>query len=374
MKKKILFVAHMDSHIANFHLPYLKWFQEQGYETHVASNSLERTREIEYCDVKHQIDFNRSPFSLKNLKAYRQFKKLVKTHNFELVHAHTPMGGLFARLAFRKTNTTVFYTAHGFHFLKGGSKLSWLIYYPVEKFLSKFTDEIITINDEDYNLALNKFSKRCKVTYVPGVGVDLNKYKEIDNETKLKVRKTLGLKVDDFVLVCVAEQTKGKNQGFLIKFMHEIILNYPNVKLLLVGYGKEEEHYKQMIKNLKLEDSVYQLGYREDIIELTNIADLIVSASLREGLPRALLEALAIPKPLLVSNVRGNRDVVIHGKNGFLYKPNDLESFTNYFITLYENKDLRQEFSEKSRELSSEFSLDVVLKQVTERYKEYLEK
>ena len=120
------------------------------------------------------------------------------------MHAHTPMGGLFARLAFRKTNTTVFYTAHGFHFLKGGSKLSWLIYYPVEKFLSKFTDEIITINDEDYNLALNKFSKRCKVTYVPGVGVDLNKYKEIDNETKLKVRRTLGLKVDDFVLVCVA--------------------------------------------------------------------------------------------------------------------------------------------------------------------------
>ena len=147
--------------------------------------------------------------------------------------------------------------------------------------------------------------------------------------------------------------------------MHEIILNYPNVKLLLVGYGKEEEHYKQMIKNLKLEENVFQLGYREDIIELTNIADLIVSASLREGLPRALLEALAIPKPLLVSNVRGNRDVVIHGKNGFLYKPNDLESFTNYFITLYENKDLRQEFSEKSRELSSEFSLDIVIKQVT---------
>src|SRR5690606_1949791 len=109
--------------------------------------------------------------------------------------------------------------------------------------------------------------------------------------------------------------------------------------------------------NLKLEENVFQLGYREDIIELTNIADLIVSASLREGLPRALLEALAIPKPLLVSNVRGNRDVVIHGKNGFLYKPNYLESFTNYFITLYENKDLRQELVKNQENYQVSFHL-----------------
>ena len=178
MKKKVLFVAHMDSHIANFHLPYLKWFQDHGYETHVASNSLEKTKEILYCDYKHQINFNRSPFSFSNLKVYKSFKKLIKQHDFELVHAHTPMGGLFARLGFRKTNVPVIYTAHGFHFVKGGSKLSWLIYYPIEKFLSRYTSEIITINEEDYEIASKKFSKRCKYSYVPGVGVDLSRYYE----------------------------------------------------------------------------------------------------------------------------------------------------------------------------------------------------
>ncbi|CCV65136.1 Glycosyl transferase, group 1 [Paracholeplasma brassicae] len=372
MKKKILFVAHMDSHIANFHLPYLEWFQRQGYETHVASNSLEKTRDIKYCDVKHQIDFKRSPFSRGNLKAYKQFKRLIKATQYELVHAHTPMGGIFVRMAFRKTRVPVFYTAHGFHFLKGGSKLSWLLYYPVERWLSRYTNEIITINDEDYQIAKKKFNKKCHVTYVPGVGVDLLQYQDISDTKKKEVRSSLGLKDDDFLLVYVAEQTVGKNQMFLIDMMYQLKGKYPNMKLLLIGYGKEATNHKEKIKAFDLEDTVLQLGFRYDIVELTSIADLIVSASLREGLPKALLEALSIGKPMLVTNIRGNKDIVINGFNGCLYEPNDASNFKSYLDLMYHNKELLEQFSTNSKQHAKKFDINRVLKQITLLYDEYL--
>ncbi len=370
--KKILFVAHMDSHIANFHIPYLKWFKDQGYETHVASNSLESTKQILYCDYKHQINFLRSPFSLKNIKVYKEFKKLIKENKFCLVHAHTPMGGLIARLALRNKNIPVIYTAHGFHFLKGGSKLSWLLFYPIEKYLSKYTNELITINHEDYTLAISKFSKNCQISYVPGVGINLNEYHKIEDNQKDEIRKSLNLSKDDFVILYVAELTEGKNQSFLINMIYELKLKYNNLKLLLVGYGKEKEKYIDLIKKLNLENEVKILGYRKDILELNNIADLVVSSSKREGLPRSLLESLSIGKPLLVSNIRGNNDTVIDGVNGFLFQLDNKEMFAKCFDILYNNKETRNNFSIESQKLVKKYDLNIVLGQVGDIYRKYL--
>lgn len=371
MMKKILFVAHMDSHIANFHLPYLKWFKEQSYETHVASNSKESTRDILYCDKKHQIDFSRSPFSLSNFKTYKAFKKLVKEEKFDLVHCHTPMGGLFTRLAFRKTKTPVFYTAHGFHFLKGGSKLSWLLYYPIEKWLSRYTNELLTINYEDFTIAKKKFSKKCNVSYVPGVGVDLASYYTLPKEEITRIRKEMGLE-DKFVLTYVAEQTKGKNQGFIIDFVSKAQIKYHDLRVLLIGYGEESENYAQLIKEKKLEKKIFQLGFRKDINELNNIADVVISTSLREGLPKALLEAIAIGKPILASDIRGNKELVLDGYNGFLYPKNDIEAFEYKLDKLYKDSALRERFSMNSKEHSLRYDISLVLDQVTGLYNKYL--
>lgn len=370
-KKKILFVAHMDSHIANFHLPYLKWFQENGYETHVASNSEEKSKEIMYVDVKHQINFKRSPFSLKNIKAYKEFKKLIKKEGFSLVHAHTPMGGLIARRAFRKTKVPVFYTAHGFHFLKGGSKLSYLLFYPIEKYLSKFTTELITINSEDYNLAKSKFGKRTNVSLINGVGVDLNEYKKSSEESLVKLKEELKIKETDFIITYVAEHTKGKNQKFLIEVFKEIIDRNNNVKLLLLGYGKELENNKTLIKELNLENNILVLGFRNDINDILNISNLVTSSSLREGLPKAILEALAASKPLLVSDVRGNRDLVSES-NGFIFNVNDKEDYINKFYKLYNNQELLIELGKNSHLKSKDYDIEIVLNKMVNLYKKYL--
>ena len=170
-----MFTATVDSHILHFHLPYLKLFKDQGYEVHVATNG---TEEIPYCDKKHTISFERSPYKINNLKAIKQLKQIIDKENYEIIHTHTPMGSVVTRLAAkgaRKKGTRVIYTAHGFHFYKGAPLINWLLFYPVEKYLSKYTDTLITINDEDYQLAKKKF-KKTNVEYVPGVGIDPNKF------------------------------------------------------------------------------------------------------------------------------------------------------------------------------------------------------
>ena len=221
--KKVLFTATVDSHILHFHIPYLKLFKENGYEVHVATNGDEK---IPYCDVKHKISFERNPIKLNNLKAIKQLKKVIDKEKFDIIHCHTPMGSVVTRLAAkkaRKNGTRVIYTAHGFHFYKGAPLLNWLLFYPIEKYLSKYTDDLITINKEDYELAKRKFHAR-NTYYIPGVGVDPNKFNiNLTSEEKHKLRESLGLKDDDFVIIYVAELIKRKNQTMAIEAIKDLV-------------------------------------------------------------------------------------------------------------------------------------------------------
>ncbi len=372
MEKKILFVAHMDSHIANFHLPYLKWFQEQGYEVHVASNSLEQSKDIQFCDKKFQVDFERSPFTLKNIKVYYQLKKILKENKYQLIHVHTPMGGIIGRLAAKSTKTKpVLYTAHGFHFYKGSPLKNWLIYYRIEKLFSKITDELIVINKEDYEVASKKFSKNTSISYVHGVGVDLKEYYSQDEKAIQENRKKLNLTTNDFVMTYIGELNDGKNQMFLIKMMKYLVLINNNLKLLLVGYGVNTDKYKKVIEEYNLNQNVLLLGFRKDVNDLINLSDLIVSSSTREGLPRNLLEALAVGKPMLVSDVRGNHDLVKNDYNGYVFKLNDEKDFTEKLMYLINNKDLLTKFGENSYKMVQEYSLNKVLEEMKNIYNKY---
>ena len=188
--KKALILASVASMIEQFNMGNIKVLQELKYEVHVATNFIdsgtitrERAEELKNklkdLNVKYyQIDFDRNVLSTKNIQAYKQVKQLIKENKYNIIHIHSPIGGVCGRLVAkkeRKNGTKVIYTAHGFHFFKGAPAKNWLIYYPVEKWLSKYTDCLITINEEDYNLAKKKF-KAKNVEYVPGIGVDENKF------------------------------------------------------------------------------------------------------------------------------------------------------------------------------------------------------
>ena len=312
MAKKVLFVATVDSHIELFHLPFLKMFKEKGWETSVATES---DKSIKYCDKKISIPIKRSPFKLiSNLKAIRKLRKTIIEKKYDIIHCHTPMGGVVARMAARsarKNGTRVIYTAHGFHFYKGAPLHFWLMFYPVEWYLAKFTDTLITINNEDYERAKKKFGKRCKdIQYVPGVGVDPKKFeKKLSAKEKTSLRKKLGLKDSDKILICIGRLDKNKNQGLLIRAMCELTKTDLSYHLLLVGPDEINGAYHRLASRLGLDGNVHFLGFRKDIPELLQISDIAVSASKREGLPVNLIEAAMLGLPIVATNCRGNRDV-----------------------------------------------------------------
>lgn len=356
--KKVLFTATVDSHILAFHLPFLKWFKEQGYEVHVATNGDE---EIPYCDKKIKISFERSPFKLNNIKAIFQLKKVLLKEKYDIIHTHTPMGSVVTRLAAkkaRKQGTRIIYTAHGFHFYKGAPLLNWCLFYPVEKYLSKYTDTLILINKEDYNLAKKKFKKCKDIEYVPGVGIDEKKFDvKMTKEDKHKLRKELGLKDTDFVMIYPAELNKNKNQIMLIDAMEQLINKYPDIHLLLPGKDSYNGYYQKIVKEKNLDKNIHFLGFRKDIPQLLNVSDLAVATSKREGLPVNIMEAMYVGLPIIATNCRGQRDLIKNGKNGYLIDINDVNKLVFNIKKIYNNRKIIEEAMANNKKEISKYLL-----------------
>ena len=319
--KKVLFVATVDIHIVGFHIPYLKMFHDDGYEVHVATNS---DKEVPFCDKKICLPIRRSPFKfIPNIKSIIALRKVINSEKYDIIHCHTPMGGVVARLAAKKARrgkTRVIYTAHGFHFYNGAPLHYWLLFYPIEWFLSKYTDTLITINDEDYNRAKSKFGKRCKdIAYVPGVGVDFEKFgRKINSYERICLRKELGLKNDDIVFTYPAELSKRKNQFWLIDAIAGALKENSKIHLLLPGKDSLAGKCQKLAVKLGVGGQIHFLGFRSDIDKILQITDVAISSSRQEGLPVNLIEAAASGLPIIATDCRGNRDICNVVENSIL--------------------------------------------------------
>lgn len=317
--KKMLMVASVPSMIGQFNMDNISVLQELGYKVYVACDFKDRSvwdeertskfkGELRKKGIRYyQIDFARSPFNIKkNIAAYKQMYSLVRKKRFDLVHCHTPVASAIARVVAHKLHVKTIYTAHGFHFYKGASWKNWMFFYPVEKFLSHWTDVLITINKEDYQRAKKNFCAK-KVVYVPGVGVDTDKFHSflIDADAK---RRELGVSNTDIMFLSVGELSNRKNHEVVIRAIKE--LNNPDIKYFICGKGELEGYLINLIKESGLESQVKLPGYRTDVSELCQAADLFVFPSRQEGLPVALMEAIACQTPVLCSNIRGNTDLV----------------------------------------------------------------
>lgn len=366
--KKALFVATVDIHIRVFHLPYLKLLKEMGYEVHVATNGDEI---FPNCDKKYQICVERNPFKLNNIKAIKQLKKIINEEKYDMIHCHTPMGSVVTRLAAKKARknykTRVIYTAHGFHFYKGAPIVNWMMYYPIEKILSKYTDDLITINKEDYNLAKSKF--KTKVHYIPGVGIDESKFDfEMTSKEKQELRKSLGLKKDDFVMIYPAELSFRKNQEWLVNTLKKIIEKNKKIHLLLPGKDGLNGKINNLINDLELTENVHLLGFRKDIPKLMRISNLSISTSKQEGLPVNIMEAMYTGLPIIATDCRGNSDLIDNGKSGFIIQQNDSKDLVNKINKIYNKEIDIKELSKNSKEKSKKYLLNYILEEVRTIY------
>ena len=346
----------------------IKKMLDEGHSVDIATNETDSKVDPYYikwgCQV-YQMSWTRSPFKVGNLQAIKQLKKILKEHHYDAVHCHTPIAAACTRLAcrkFRKKGLKVFYTAHGFHFFHGAPIKNWLVYYPIEKICAHWTDILITINQEDYKRAKRKLHAR-HVEYVPGVGIDIDKFShsQIDRDEK---RAELGIGKQDFLFLSVGELSIRKNHEAVIKALKEI--DIAEWKYLIAGEGSLKTHLKNLAESLGVGDQVFLLGQRNDIAELCACSDLFVFPSLQEGLPVALMEAIASKTPVLCSKIRGNVELVDESQT---FSATSIAEITNAIQSfLSQDDEKRKELIEKNYSNLSQYSIANVNDRMLELY------
>ncbi|MGU8831520.1 glycosyltransferase family 4 protein [Clostridium perfringens] len=370
--KKILFISNISDKITNFAIPSIEAGQKLGYEVHLAANYSNFSDNADNYNVKiNHIDIIRNPFSIGNIKALIQMCKLIKKEKYDVIHCNTPIGGILGRISGKICGVSkVIYTAHGFHFYKGAPLINNIIYKNIEKWLAKITDSIITITKEDYISAL-KFkmsNNNLNVFYVPGVGIDR---KNIINKTynRDELCRNLGINEEDFIIVSAGELNRNKNQKVII----EAIANIPdNIKIqyIICGVGPLEEELKSLAKEKGIYKNVHFLGFRNDIISIIKSSDLFVMSSYREGLSRAIMEAMTCGKPVIASKIRGNVDLI--NNNECLFESNDYIALANIIQEFFKDKSKCINIGMQFFEDAKQYDIKMIKKNMLEIYKEIL--
>ncbi|MCI5496994.1 MAG: glycosyltransferase family 4 protein [Firmicutes bacterium] len=367
--KKIAVVSSTMSMPVCFLVPHIKFMIDHGAAVDVFANQagydcspLER---LENCKL-YNVQFSRSPLSIKNISGYKLLKKYFKHTNYDLVYCQQPVGGVMGRMIAKKFKIPCIYTAHGFHFFQGNSKIKNLIFRTIEKHYSKYTDALVTINQEDYNAA-QKF-KAKKVYKINGIGVDLSKYKVNMALNKSEFKKSLGLNEDDFVITSIGELNENKNTLRLIEVMAQI--SEPKIKYLICGQGPLKDKYEESIKKHGLENRVKLLGFRTDIPDILTITDLYIMPSYREGLSKSMMEAMCYGLPIVASKIRGNVDLVGENEGGILCTTIDNQAYADAITQMYSDKTLAKSMGKRNKEFIKNFDINVVLQQMEEIYKE----
>ncbi|AQS52641.1 Putative glycosyltransferase EpsD [Jeotgalibaca dankookensis] len=357
---KILYVSTISNTINTFLIPHIKMLIEKGHTVDVACN-IQREIDpllLEYGCKIYDLSFSRSPFDRGNYKAYKELKKIVTGEQYDIIHTHTPIASAIVRVACKNIKQTrVFYTAHGFHFYKGAPIKSWMIYYPIEKALSRYTDTLITINKEDYKTAKNKFNAK-KTEYIAGVGLNMERFEHIvvDKETK---KKELGVPVDSQVLLSIGELNKNKNHEIVIEAIAK--LHNEKIHYIICGEGPLNDYLINLSEKLGIERQIHLTGLRKDIPEICKASDVFVFPSIREGLSVALMESMASGLPVICTNIRGNSDLIENKKGGFLIRSGDADAWAKYINELTSSNELKKKFSCFNLEKIKKFSIVNIL-------------
>ena len=379
MKKRALMYASVASMIQQFNMENIRLLLADGYEVDVACNLQQGSTitpekiaamkaELEEMGVRvFHVPVPRKIFAIRDIvTAFRITRDIIAQGEYSLTHCHSPIGGVLCRLANRFSGcygkARMIYTAHGFHFFKGAPLLNWLIFYPLEWFCSRYTDVLITINLEDFALAQKKM-KAKQVVYVPGIGVDVTKFRNAA-AVSMEVRESLGLTEGEMLLLSVGELSVRKNHEVVLRALAQLELDA--YQYLICGLGPLENRLHELVRELKMEDRVQFLGYRNDIPQIMNAADVYLFPSLQEGLPVALMEAMAAGKPVACSRIRGNTDLIEEG-GGVLFDPVSVDECADAIRSLLDSD--YEQMGHFNAEKIQGFSRETVEKRMSEIYK-----
>lgn len=301
---KILIAASTMVHIKNFHRSYIEALRKQGNDVFIMASGEE---------ADFNIPFKKKTFSLKNLRLSRKIKKIIKEEKFDIIYLHTTLAAFYVRFALRgvKNRPIVINTVHGYLFSKNSGGMKNRIYLGCERYLKKQTDDIVVMNNEDYEIATE--NKLClgNVYKINGMGVRLDGYTPRKSSQNEKINLTF-----------VGEISKRKNQRFLVNALEKL----PNATLTLVGDGNERDRIEKLAKKKKVENRLVITGFTKNVKEYLEKTDIYASASKIEGLPFNIIEAMKMELPIVASDIKGHKDLL---DNERLFPLDDLDSFVN---------------------------------------------
>ena len=371
---KILFISNISNRITSFVIGNITAAHSLNMEFYQAANwkdadSLQIVTEEKTYNIKiKSVPIARNPFAKTNLSAYRELVDFVNHESIDYIHCNTPIGGILGRFVGKKCKVKkVIYQAHGFHFYKGAPRVNWIVYYPIEKWLAHYTDALITINSEDFELAKKNFKlrKNGKVYFVPGVGIDTTQYKfnTIMRETK---RFELGLDEHNVALISMGDLIARKNYDTAIRTIAKA--NEPKLHYFICGKGPEEEKLKALAERLGVASQIHFLGFRSDIKELLAATDIFLFTTKQEGLPRSMMEAMAAGLPCIASKIRGNTDLLDGTEGGFLCESDDVVAYAEKLKLLANDKALREKMGKNNLTTIQNFSTEIVETEIRKIY------
>lgn len=322
---KLLMAATTALTLRSFLLPHARRMKDDGWIVDGAANGIlddEACRET--FDSCFETEWVRDPRCLSALlRSYRHIRQIVRAGRYDIVHVHTPVAAAVTRFALKGLSPAerpkIVYTAHGFHFYKGAPLKNRLLFRPVEKYLSRFTDLLITINSEDHARARGFAAKR--VEYLPGVGIDVARFRDCSAAAD---RGALGVPEDGYMLLSAGELNANKNHAEVLRALAKT--GDREIHYVIAGEGPLREDLRELAERLGVSTQLHLAGYRRDMPELYRAADCFVFPSKREGLPVALMEAAASGLPLICSRIRGNTDIAAAYPDCRLYEPGDTEA------------------------------------------------
>lgn len=367
MSPSVLFVASTDSHIRNFHLPYLRWFQEQGWRVHVACGGS--PTELPFAERTICLPFEKKMTAPENFRAASTLRRLMQEENYSFVSVHTSLAAFFTRFALlgSRKHTPLVNVVHGYLFDDRTPRLKREILLAAERLTASKTDLLLTMNHWDLDAA-KRWRLGKRIDYIPGIGVDFSRLEKTGTEQRLTLRTEHGIAPDAFVLIYAAEFSKRKSQDVLIRAMQQLPRD---VILVLAGDGALRAQCVELAETLGVADRVIFPGHVAMPLWYA-MADAAVSSSRSEGLPFNIMEAMYAGLPVVASAVKGHVDLIREGETGLLYPYGDADACARQVARLIDTPALCSALREQAKNDVEQYRLDQVLPCVIAEYESLL--
>lgn len=367
-QKKILYCASTASHLLNFHLPYMQQLQQMGYYVMACANEM---CQMPFADEIEVIPFHKKITSPENVKNIFRVYNLLKKQKFTAISVHTALAAAVVRAAVlllpERQRPKVFNTCHGYLFSETDGIGKWKYLLP-EKICAQVTDVLMVMNREDEQIAKRHKLFKEKLVFIPGMGVNFSRFDLTKN--RMELRKQYGIDESDVLFVFAGEFSGRKNQQMLINAFARAAKKMPDAKLILAGDGVLLDECKQSTVRMNLQNQIVFPGHVTNMPALYHCCDVCVSASLIEGLPFNIMEAMYCQMPCIASDIKGHKDLIEHGQTGYLYKSES--ELAEYMTRLYKDTAQRSQMGEQGRQAIQKYSLDCAKPAIMQVYEENL--